>query len=179
MKKLLLLLLTTTIYADDLDLGDDFSTGETVTAEKFNSKFNKLETVNRLVKDSDLIGTWNCRSVTYRENYPFTQFSGGFLWYLDGEITFSETDQNSSTLSPKNWSSGVEMIYDDNLSSGIYSLFANMLITTLVDNSGNNENSGEILEVDLMSENQIRLIRRKQGGGADIDMFVSLCNKST
>ena len=54
-----------------------------------------------------------------------------------------------------------------------------MLITTLVDNSGNNQNSGEILEVDLMSENQIRLIRRKQGGGADMDMFVSLCNKST
>ena len=176
MKKLLLLLLTTTIYADDLDLGDDFSTGETVTAEKFNSKFNKLETVNRLVKDSDLIGTWNCRSVTHRENFPFTQFSGGFMWYLDGEITFSETDQNPSTLSPKNWSSGNEMIYDSNLSSGTYSLFANMLITIL--GTENTTNDGEVLEVDLMSENQIRLIRRKKGGGSDIDMFVSLCNKS-
>ena len=174
MKKLLLLLLTTTIYADDLDLGDDFSTGETVTAEKFNSKFNKLETVSRLVKDSDLIGTWNCRSVTHRENFPFTQFSGGFMWYIDGNITFSETDQNPSTTSPKNWSSDVEMIYDSNSSSGTYTLFANMLIMNL----GNDENGGEVLEVDLMSENQIRIVRIRKGGSTDIDMSVSLCNKS-
>ena len=93
MKKLLLLLLTTTIYADDLDLGDDFSTGETVTAEKFNSKFNKLETVSRLVKDSDLIGTWKCRSILNYESSPFKQFDGGFLWYLDGVITFSKSNQ--------------------------------------------------------------------------------------
>ena len=100
------------------------------------------------------------------------------MWYLDGEITFSETDQNPSTLSPKNWSSDVEMIYDSNTSSGTYSLFANMLITVL--GSGDAAtNDGEVLEVDLMSDNQIRLIRRKLGGGSEIAIFVSLCNKST
>ena len=122
MKKLLLLLLTTTIYADDFDLGDDFSTGETVTAEKFNSKFNKLETISRLVKDSDLIGTWTCRSVLSSESTPFTQFNGGFMWYLDGSITFSESNQNPSVSSPtkrlnKQWGTDYEvpahrMIFD-------------------------------------------------------------------
>ena len=171
---LLLFLFSFSLSADDLDLGDDFVAGTVVKAADFNTKFNKLETVTRLVKDSDLIGSWTCRSVTHRENFPFTQFSGGFMWYLDGNITFSETDQNPSTTSPKNWSSDVEMIYDSNSSSGTYSLFANMLITTLGEGGSND---GEVLEVDLMSENQIRLLRRKKGGGSDVDMFVSLCNK--
>ena len=171
---LLLFLFSFSLSADDLDLGDDFVAGTVVKAADFNTKFNKLETVTRLVKDSDLIGSWTCRSVTHRENFPFTQFSGGFMWYLDGNITFSETDQNPSTSSPKNWSSDVEMIYDSNSSSGTYSLFANMLITTLGEGGSND---GEVLEVDLMSENQIRLLRRKKGGGGDVDMFVSLCNK--
>ena len=173
---LLLFLFSFSLSADDLDLGDDFVAGTVVKAADFNTKFNKLETVTRLVKDSDLIGSWACRSVTHRENFPFTQFSGGFMWYLDGNITFSEADQNPSTTSPKKWSSDVEMIYDDNLANGYYSLFANMLITTLGDST--NTNGGEILEADLMSENQMRLIRRKQGGSGDVDMFVSLCNKS-
>ena len=171
---LLLFLFSFSLSADDLDLGDDFVAGTVVKAADFNTKFNKLETVTRLVKDSDLIGSWTCRSVTHRENFPFTQFSGGFMWYLDGNITFSETDQNPSTTSPKNWSSDVEMIYDSNSFSGTYSLFANMLITTL---GQGGTNDGEVLEVDLMSENQIRLLRRKKGGGSDVDMFVSLCNK--
>ena len=173
-KYIFLFFFSISLCADDLDLGDDFVAGEVVKAEDFNTKFNKLETVSRLVKDSDLIGSWTCRSVTHRENFPFTQFSGGFMWYIDGNITFSENDQNPSTTSPKNWSSDVEMIYDSNSSSGTYTLFANMLIMTLGEGG---TNDGEVLEVDLMSENQIRLVRIKQGGGNDIDMSVSLCNK--
>jgi len=174
-KYIFLIFFSISLSADDLDLGDDFVAGEVVKAEDFNTKFNKLETVNRLVKDSDLIGSWTCRSVTHRENFPFTQFSGGFMWYIDGNITFSENDQNPSTTSPKNWSSDVEMIYDSNSSSGTYTLFANMLIMNL----GDDENAGEVLEVDLMSENQIRIVRTRKGGGQDIDMSVSLCNKSS
>ena len=174
-KYIFLILFSVALCADDLDLGDDFVAGEVVKAEDFNTKFNKLETVSRLVKDSDLIGSWTCKSVTHRENFPFTQFAGGFIWYLDGNITFSETDQNPSTTSPKNWSSDVEMIYDSNSFSGTYTLFANMLMMNL----GDAENSGEVLEVDLMSDNQIRIVRIQKGGGEDVDMFVSLCNKSS
>ena len=129
-KYIFLILFSVALYADDLDLGDDFVAGEVVKAEDFNTKFNKLETVSRLVKDSDLIGSWTCKSVTHRENFPFTQFAGGFIWYLDGNITFSETDQNPSTTSPKNWSSDVEMIYDSNSFSGTYTLFG--LVSSII-----------------------------------------------
>jgi hypothetical protein len=174
MKKLLLLLLTTTIYADDLDLGDDFSTGETVTAEKFNSKFNKLETVSRLVKDSDLIGTWKCRSILNYESSPFKQFDGGFLWYLDGVITFSESNQNPSVSSPKNWSGDLEMLYDSNTTSGKYSLFAGYIFFTL----GNDMHSRETMQIYLTSENQLRMNLIEPGGGTPL-VTASLCEKSS
>ena len=128
-------ILSIAILADDLDLGADFSAGDTVSASEFNSKFNMLEKTSRLVKDSDLIGTWNCRSVHHYENNPFTQFDGGFLYYLDGDITFSESNQDPSVTSPKSWSSDLEMIYDSNETSGTYSLFANILITRVGDSS--------------------------------------------
>jgi len=174
MKKLLLLLLTTTIYADDLDLGDDFSTGETVTAEKFNSKFNELEKVSRLVKDSDLIGTWNCKSILNYESTPFTQFDGGFLWYLDGSITFSESNQNPSVSSPKNWSGDLEMLYDSNTTSGTYSLFAGYIFFRLAGDS----HSRETMQVDLTSDNQMRMTLIEPGGGSTL-VTASLCDKAS
>jgi hypothetical protein len=179
MKKLLLLLLTTTIYADDLDLGDDFSTGETVTAEKFNSKFNKLETVSRLVKDSDLIGTWSCKSVRFSTSgfggsSFYTQFSGGFAYYLDGTITFSQNDAESSLTSPKSWTATARLILDNDTTSGTYSLFANMLgITEISDTSST---SGAIAEIDLTSDDQLRIIWRREGGGYAPQRII-LCDK--
>lgn len=175
MRILFYLLLSGPILADDLNLGDDFASGETVSAAEFNSKFNKLERVSRLVKDSDLIATWNCRSVHYRENYPFTKYDGGFLYYKDGQITFSESNQNPSVTSPKSWSSDLEMIYDSNDVSGTYSLFANLLLFRV---GSNQENSGETVEIDFTSENQLRLIRTKTGGGSSV-VLASLCNKAS
>jgi hypothetical protein len=179
MKKLLLLLLTTTIYADDLDLGDDFSTGETVTAEKFNSKFNKLETISRLVKDSDLIGTWSCKSVRFSTSgfsgsESYTQYSGGFAYYLDGLITFSQNDTESSLTSPKSWTAPARLILDNDTTSGTYSLFANMLgITEISDTSST---SGAIAEIDLTSDDQLRIIWRREGGGYAPQRII-LCDK--
>lgn len=174
MKKLLLLLLTTTIYADDLDLGDDFSTGETVTAEKFNSKFNELEKVSRLVKDSDLIGTWTCKSVRFRSTTGYTLYSGGFGYYLDGSITFSESDGESSLTSPKNWSATARLILDNETTTGTYSLFANMLGIT--ESSDTSYTGGTIAEIDLTSDDQLRFIWRREGGGYAPQRII-LCNK--
>ena len=101
------------VNSDDLDLGADFSAGDTISASEFNSKFNMLEKTSRLVKDSDLIGTWNCKSV-YKlqpDGSGESQFTGGFLWYLDGNITFSESNQNPSVTSPKSWSTDTGIIF--------------------------------------------------------------------
>jgi hypothetical protein len=176
MKKYLYLccILSTVILADDLDLGADFSAGDTISASEFNAKFNMLEKTSRLVKDSDLIGTWNCRSVHQRENSPFTQFDGGFLYYLDGDITFSESNQDPSVTSPKSWSSDLEMIYDSNETSGTYSLFANILITRVGDSSDIN---GEHAEIDFTSEDQLRF--KWRSGGGSLTVNYSLCNKAS
>ncbi|MDA9307177.1 hypothetical protein N9Q82_04220 [Gammaproteobacteria bacterium] len=176
MKKYLYLycFLSIIILADDLDLGADFSAGGTITASEFNSKFNMLEKTSRLVKDSDLIGTWNCRSVHHYENSPFTQFDGGFLYYLDGDITFSESNQDPSVTSPKSWSSDLEMIYDSNETSGTYSLFANILITRVGDSSDIN---GELAEIDFTSEDQLRF--KWRSGGGSLTVNYSLCNKAS
>lgn len=177
MKKYLLITLTVFsifVISDDLDLGADFQPGDKITASEFNTKFNMLEKTSRLVKDSDLIGTWNCRSVYPFENSPYTQFDGGFLWYLDGDISFSESDQNPSVTSPKTWSSDLEVIFDSNTTSGTYSLFAGYIFFRL----GSDSLSGELIEIDLTSEDQFRLLWRKGGGGSDF-MRASLCNKAS
>ena len=49
----------------DLNLGDDFVTGATVSASAFNQKFSKIKKVIGQYSDSDLIGNWNCTS--YKE----------------------------------------------------------------------------------------------------------------
>ena len=67
------------------------------------------------------------------------------------------------------------MIYDSNDTSGTYSLFANLLIMRVGDSSGND---GEIAEIDFTSEDQLRFIWRKAGGG-NLTVNASLCNKSS
>ena len=174
MRKIFLILLTTTIYAEDLDLGDDFSPGDKVTAEKLNSKFGKIEKVIGMPKDEDLIGTWQCRSVHFRQESPFTQYSGGFVYYLDGQITFSESNSSSSLTSPKSWSGNIaEMLFDRNDLSGTYSLFANLIAFRI---GSETTNSGAVFEANLTSEDQLLLKRLREGGGS-LPVVASLCNK--
>lgn len=178
-QKLFLILLAINIYSDDLDLGDDFSTGEIVTAEKFNSKFDKLKTVTRLVKDSDLIGTWSCKSVRFSSSgfggsSFYTQFSGGFAYYLDGTITFSQNDDESSLTSPKSWTATARLLIDSDTTSGTYSLFANMLGVT--ESSDASYTGGTIAEIDLTSDDQLRFVWRREGGGYAPQRII-LCNK--
>ena len=42
-QKYLLIFLFPFLHADDLDLGSDFSAGDTVSASAFNSRFNEIE----------------------------------------------------------------------------------------------------------------------------------------
>ena len=176
MKKYLYLycILSIAILADDLDLGADFSAGDTISASEFNSKFNMLEKTSRLVKDSDLIGTWNCKSVRFRSATGYTQYTGGFAYYLDGSITFSQNDTESSLTSPKNWSATARLILDNTTTSGTYSLFANMVgITEISDTSST---GGAIAEADLTSDDQLRFIWRREGGGYGPQRLI-LCDK--
>ena len=78
MKKLLLTFLLINIPVNaDLDLGDDFAPGDLVAAETFNAKFGKLKKVVGEIKDSDLLGAWNC--TTYMVTLDPEFADGGFM----------------------------------------------------------------------------------------------------
>ena len=176
MKKYLLLILSLTSisHADDLDLGSDFSSGDTVSASAFNSRFNEIEKISKLVEDTDLIGTWACKSVRFRSRTGYTQVDGGFAYELDGTITFSESDNNSSLSSPKAWTTSVaRLLYDSNDSSGTYSLFGNLLAPRI---GGGSDQDGELFEVDLTSNNQLVIKYVREGGGVG-PQRVLVCNK--
>ena len=74
----------------------------------------------------------------------------------------------------KSWSGDIEMLYDSNTTSGTYSLFAGYIFFRL----GNDSQAGEIMQVDLTSEDQLRITFIKAGGGASI-VRASLCNKAS
>ena len=71
-KLFLLTLLFTSFSYSDIDLGDDFEAGDLVSAEEFNLKFGKLKVVGE-IKDSDIIGVWDC--ISYKESVNFVDGS--------------------------------------------------------------------------------------------------------
>ena len=122
----------------DLDLGDDFSSGATVSAAEFNQKFSKIKKVTGQYKDSDLIGDWNCTS--YKESISSVdgshevenggngQVGNGYFYSNTGTVTFSETDSSTSMDSPKQWSvSRDDVLNDSGFPNGTYTLFFNLI----------------------------------------------------
>jgi len=191
MKKLLLLLLTTTIYADDLDLGDDFSTGETVTAEKFNSKFNKLNSILGTVKDSDILGSWACTSYKIAFDAEYAdgshkiegggngQVGSGYFYSRSGTITFSELNQEPSLNSPKQWSASTDdLLEDSGNNSGTYSLLLNKLHIFYLDSSENLQHGAKFF-IERISENTITLNATRETNSSFYANPNIICIKNT
>lgn len=141
MKKILLaiLALNISVYAD-LDLGEDFEPGDLVTAEAFNSKFNKLNKVVGEIKDADILGAWNCTTYMVTldpefadggfmiENGGNGQVGSGYFFSNSGTLTFTEINTDTSLNSPKMWeASKGDLIEDGGNLSGEYSLVLNKL----------------------------------------------------
>ena len=51
------------VSSDDLKIAEDFKEGDIVSAETFNQIFSTLEKINREVRDSDILGVWECSSL--------------------------------------------------------------------------------------------------------------------
>lgn len=141
MKKLFLTFLLINISVNaDIDIGDDFAPGDLVSAEAFNFKFGKLKQVVGEIKDSDILGTWNCTayeaapepqdadSSFLTENGGNGQVGNGYFYSNSGTLTFSENDTESSLISPKQWSASKgDLIEDSGNESGTYTLLINKL----------------------------------------------------
>ena len=137
-KLFLLTLLFSSISYADLDIGEDFEAGDLVSAEEFNLKFGKLKKVVGEIKDSDILGVWDCES--YKQSINFVdssyeianggngQVGNGYFYSNSGTITFSELDQESSLNSPKQFSvSRIDVLNDAGHDEGTYSLLLNKL----------------------------------------------------
>ena len=126
----------------DVDLGEDFAAGDLVTADAFNTKFNALKSVVGEIVDADLLGNWECTSFKYGSDSGYLETDGGngqvgdgYFYSKTGNLSFTETDTESSLNSPKNWSIDQDnvLLNHENMESGIvqnqgtYSLLGNVL----------------------------------------------------
>ena len=164
MKKIFLLtLLLGSISYADLDIGEDFEAGDLVTAEEFNNKFGKLKSVVGEIKDSDILGTWDCTSYkplsandsSYQiENGGNGQVGNGYFESRAGILILSEQDEEDSLNSPKKYLMDTsDVLNDSGYDEGFYTLFLNKL--HFFDNTGQFRMSHNI---EMLNENKISLI---------------------
>ena len=174
-QKYLLIFLFPFLHADDLDLGSDFSAGDTVSASAFNSRFNEIEKTISAVKDDYLIGSWSCTFTESAQRGTFAKpTNDSFLYTLTDTLTFSETDTNSSLNSPKSWATTAgSFIQGEN--EGKYSLVGNTLHVA-EGNDPENDYCGVRYYVNMTSENQFSLVIL-QRGGCNTGSDDAVCNK--
>ena len=117
-------LIFTSFSFADLDIGEDFEPGDLVIAEEFNEKFSKLKKVVGEIKDEELLGSWDCT------RYELTQDTNN-SWYFEsktGRLIFSDTDSNTSLVSPKDWIiDTADILHLDGFLEGSYVLLLNKL----------------------------------------------------
>ena len=142
MKKLLFISIVLVTFLDaEVDLGDDLASGDLISAEVLNSKFNALNSVVGEIVDADLLGNWECTS--YKDSIDSYskadggngQVGDGYFYSKTANLSFTETDTESSLNSPKNWSIDQDnvLLNHEEMESGIvqnqgtYSLLGNVL----------------------------------------------------
>tara|TARA_Y100000389_G_scaffold48416_1_gene43689 strand:+ start:23 stop:565 length:543 start_codon:yes stop_codon:yes gene_type:complete len=167
-KLFLLTLLFSSISYADLDIGEVFEAGDLVSAEEFNNKFGKLKQVVGEIKDSDIIGTWDC--ISYKpssdsshlvENGGNGQVGNGYFYSRSGRLILSEQDEEDSLNSPKNYVMDTnDVLNDSGYDEGFYTLFLNKL--HFFNNTGQFNMSHNI---EMLSENKISLIPVENSSG--------------
>ena len=148
MKKILYLLFVSIflnhLFSKELDLHEDFKSGDIVSAETFNQIFNNIEKINNSIKDEDLLGSWNCDSFVVTDEIlnidgwtnilsrtPDSQGSS-IIGYRNssGQITFSSSLSNESLEDPYFFTTSAPGVFTvgPNQDVGVYSLAKNFLI---------------------------------------------------
>ena len=95
----LLAFVSTSSFADDLKVADDFKSGDLVSADTFNQIFDTIEKINRTVVDTDLIGVWSCDAMTTRNTSGWTSKS---LFYVleNAQVNLTASSASTSLESP-------------------------------------------------------------------------------
>ena len=171
MKKYLYLccILSTAILADDLDLGADFSAGDTITASEFNSKFNTIKNTLDMLQDADLLGTWNCVFYIRTERDSFTKPSSESIMYSRSDtLTFARGGSSSTSINqPWAWTTANDNTFLSGGLTGTWTLIGNSFRPTLTDSGNTNfGNEGRRYLIFRTSENQFNMSNTNQGGGS-------------
>ena len=105
---LIMSLFSSLSIASELSLDQNFKSGDTISSETFNTIFRTIEKINRVVQDSDLIGTWICSgrgSSLNGSSYNNWTSDGKPTWYSQSStsnvtLTFSSSGASTSFDTP-------------------------------------------------------------------------------
>ena len=152
-------------HADDLIIADDFKSGDLVSADTFNQIFNTLESINRSVIDTDLIGVWNCSAIHASGSAWNGWESKGLVYEIkDVQVNFTASSAETSlgeaynftTSSPTPfWRSSDPASAD----TGTYQLFKGLLVM---------KRNGDVnlvdWQVDIVSDSRFTLYKPTVNG---------------
>ena len=94
-------------FTEELDLEKNFKAGDTVSAATFNEILATIEKINKVPKDSDLVGTWSCSGTSYGSIYGY-----GMITVGENPFQFFKTPSNITlTLSSSGTSTSLESPY--------------------------------------------------------------------
>ena len=164
-------LIFTSFSFADLDIGEDFESGDLVIADEFNEKFSKLKKVVGEIKDTDLLGSWDC--TTYEsspndgagsgfrlEDGGNGQIGDGYFYSTSGTLTFSEIDTDLSLNSPKQWTTNsIYILGDPNeyTDNGSYTLLLNRIYFYVPNISNPSYLHSLVYDIEFMDINKLLL----------------------
>ena len=142
------------LHSAELQIADDFKDGDVLSASVFNQIFDTIERVNGTVKDSDLLGVWNCNAISSNSSSGWTQ--DGFLFKVnDAQVNLSASSSlkslenpysiSTSNPNPFNWSNSSAFV-------GQYVLLNNHLII-----KRDSDSKGMVWDLDLVSKSRFEL----------------------
>ena len=142
------------LHSAELKIADDFKDGDVLSASVFNQIFDTIERVSGTIKDTDLLGVWNCNAISSNSLSGWTQ--DGFLFKVnDAQVNLSASSSlkslenpysiSTSNPNPFNWSNSSAFI-------GQYVLLNNHLII-----KRDSSSKGMVWDLDLVSKSRFEL----------------------
>lgn len=144
-------LATSMAKADDYLWGEQFQTGDVISAETFNQIFNTIQKLNRTVIDADLTGAWKCDAMTTRDTEGWAD-KGGFYILQDAQINFTPSSKSTSVESAYYVSTSTPGPFKRENSSfvGVYQLYKNMMFLRQT-----GDENARIYSVDIVSPTRV------------------------
>jgi hypothetical protein len=148
------LLFINMLYSAELKIADDFKDGDVLSASVFNQIFDSIERVSGTIKDSDLLGVWNCNAISSNSSSGWIQ-DGFFFKVNDAQVNLSASSSSkslenpysisTSNPNPFNWANTTAFI-------GKYVLLNNHLII-----KRDSDSEAKVWDLDLVSKSRFEL----------------------